>query len=185
MCRCSFAMSLFWWVFLCTFLYACNSQLHLASSHNIMWFSCFYVCSFSFIIYAMSIIDETFGKKLFSESFARENFLEILKEILVSSSFLSSDLFDLHPSGFYPVTPFITPSLIINVPDELLWFTNGDDIPLSCIMILISLIFILLYYILKKLVIIVGIFSTLTSICTWKILIFFSMLLICICYWSL
>jgi hypothetical protein len=57
----------------------------------------------------MSIIDETFGKKLSSERFARENFLEILKEILLSSSFLSNDFFDLHPFGFYPVTPFITP----------------------------------------------------------------------------
>jgi len=76
----------------------------------------------------MSIIDETFGKKLSSESFARENFLEILKEILPSSSFLFSDFFDLHPFDFYLATPFITPSLIINDSNELLWFINGDDI---------------------------------------------------------
>jgi hypothetical protein len=81
----------------------------------------------------MSIIDETFGKKLSSESFARENFLEILKEILLSSSFLLSDFFDLHPFEFYLATPFITPSLIIKVSNELLWFTNGNDIYVQCI----------------------------------------------------
>ncbi len=41
-------------------------------------------------------------------------------------------------------------------------------IPFSCILILISLIFILFYYILKQLVIFVGNFSTLTLVCIWK-----------------
>jgi hypothetical protein len=83
---------------------------------------------FYFTIFAMSIVDEAYGKKLCSESFAREIFLEILKEILPSSSSLSNEFFDWHPFGFYHATPFITPSLIINVFDELLWSINGDDI---------------------------------------------------------
>jgi hypothetical protein len=81
----------------------------------------------------MSTIDEVSTKKLCSEGSIGKNVLEILKEILPSSSTLSNEFFDLHPYGFYPTTPFITPSLTTNVFDELLWSTNGDDIYVQCI----------------------------------------------------
>jgi hypothetical protein len=52
----------------------------------------------------------------------------------------------------------------LNVIHQMLPFMliNLLLIPFSCILILISLLFILLYYILKQLVILVGIFKTLT-----------------------
>jgi hypothetical protein len=76
----------------------------------------------------MSIVDEVVGKKFCNESFKGRNVLEILKEILLASSSLRNEFFDLHPSSFYFATPFITPSLTTNVIDELLWSIDGDDI---------------------------------------------------------
>jgi hypothetical protein len=76
----------------------------------------------------MSTIAEASRKKLCNEGSIRKNVFENLKKILPSSSFLYNEFFDLHPYGFCPTTLFITPSLIINVFDELLLSTNGDDI---------------------------------------------------------
>jgi hypothetical protein len=80
----------------------------------------------------MFTIDETSKKKVCSEGYIGKIVLEILKEILRSSSSLSNEFFDLHPYGFCRTTPFITPSLTTNVFDELLWSTNGDDIYVKC-----------------------------------------------------
>ncbi len=63
-------------------------------------------------------------KELCNEGSIGKIVLEILKEILQSSSSLSNEFFDLHPYGFCPITP----SLTTNVFDELLWSTNGDEI---------------------------------------------------------
>jgi hypothetical protein len=76
----------------------------------------------------MSTIDEASRKKLCNEGSIGKNVLEILKKILPSSFSLSNECFDLHPYGFCPTTPFITPFLTTNFFDELLWSTNGDDI---------------------------------------------------------
>jgi hypothetical protein len=81
----------------------------------------------------MSTIDEVSRKKLCDEWSIGKNVLEILKEILPSSSSLSNEFFDLHPYGFCPTTPFITPSLTTNIFDELLWSTNGDEFYVQCI----------------------------------------------------
>jgi len=51
---------------------------------------------------------------------------------MLSSSFLPNECFHLHPSGFCPTTPYITPSLIINVSYVLLWSIDGDDIYVQC-----------------------------------------------------
>jgi hypothetical protein len=76
----------------------------------------------------MSIVDEVVGKKFSNEGFTRRNVFEILKEILLLSFSLLHGFFDLHPFNFYRDTPFITPSLITNVTDELLWSIDGNDI---------------------------------------------------------
>jgi hypothetical protein len=76
----------------------------------------------------MSITDETFRKKLCNESSARKYNLDILKEIMPSSSSLFSEFFEMSKYGFCHATPFITPSMIINVFDELLWSIDGNGI---------------------------------------------------------
>ncbi len=86
------------------------------------------MCIFFYTIFVMFTIDETCRKKLCSEGSIGKNVLEILKDVLPSFSSLSNEFFDLHPYGFCLTTPFITPSLTINVFDELLWCINGDEI---------------------------------------------------------
>lgn len=78
-CRCSFAMSLFCKVFLCKFFYACNSQLNLASSHNIMWFSCFYVCSFSFLFLQCLLLMKHLGRNYLVKALQEKIFLKFWK----------------------------------------------------------------------------------------------------------
>jgi hypothetical protein len=75
----------------------------------------------------MPIVDET-SKKFYNEGFSRRKVLEILREVMLSSSFLPNECFHLHPFGFCPTTPYITPSLTINVSYVLLWSIDGDDI---------------------------------------------------------
>jgi hypothetical protein len=58
----------------------------------------------------MSIVDEVVGEKFCNEGFTRRNVLEILREMLLASSSLLNEFFDLHPFSFYLVTPFIIPS---------------------------------------------------------------------------
>ncbi len=65
----------------------------------------------------MSTVNETFRKKLSSEGSTRKYNLDILKKIMPSSSSLSSEFFNMHKYGFCPATPFITPSMTINVFD--------------------------------------------------------------------
>jgi hypothetical protein len=88
-----------------------------------MWLS-----SLVFVYSFFFTIDEASRKKLCSEGSIGKNVLEILKKILPSSSSSSNELFDLHPYGFCPTTPFITPSLTTNAFDQLLWSTNGNEI---------------------------------------------------------
>lgn len=76
----------------------------------------------------MSTTDETFRKKLCSESSTRKYNLDILKEITPSSSYVSSEFFDMRKYGFCPTIPFITPSMTTNVLDELLWSIDGNGI---------------------------------------------------------
>ncbi len=76
----------------------------------------------------MSTTDETFRKKLCSESSVRKYNLDILKEIMFSSSFLFSEFFDMCKYGFCPTTPFITPSMTTNVFAKLLWSIDGNGI---------------------------------------------------------
>ncbi len=80
----------------------------------------------------MCIANETFKKKLCSEGFARKYNLDILKEIMPSSSSSSNEFFDMRKYRFCPATPFITPSMTTNVFDELLWSTNGNGIYVQC-----------------------------------------------------
>jgi hypothetical protein len=151
---------------------------------------------FSFIIFTMCTVDETF-KKFYNEGSTSRNVLEILKEIMPSSSFLPNECFNLHSFGFSPITPYITPSLTINVSYVLLWSTNGDDIYVQCTKLHESTInfsinkldvdstqfhhdtnkplFHSIVFFLKQLVILLRIFSTLTLVCIWKTLISFPM----------
>ncbi len=80
----------------------------------------------------MSTIDETFRKKLCSEGSTRKYNLDILKEIMLSSSSLSSEFFDMCKYGFCPITPFITPLMTTNVFDKLLWSIDGNGIYVQC-----------------------------------------------------
>ncbi len=67
------------------------------------------------------------------EKVLQENIiLTFSKEIMLSSSSLSSEFFDMDKYGFCPATPFIPPSMIINVFDELLRSTNGNAIYVQC-----------------------------------------------------
>jgi hypothetical protein len=45
---------------------------------------------------------------------------------------MPNECFDLHPSSFVPTTPYITPSLIINVCYVLLWSTDGVEMYVQC-----------------------------------------------------
>ncbi len=116
---------------------------------------------------------------------------------MLSSSFLPNECFDLHPSSFCPTTPYITPSLTINVSYVLLWSSDEDDIYVQCTKLHESTINFsnnklnvdstqfyhdikniplhstVLFF--KQLVILLGIFSTFTLICIWKTLISFPM----------
>jgi hypothetical protein len=148
-----------------------------------MWFSsfstffpCFYVYSSFFTIYVTSTIDETSRKELCNEGSIGKIVLEILKEILPSSSSLSNEFFDLHPYGSVllhhlwllmslmnccgPLMEMRFMCSALNFNHLMLRFLliNFLLIPFNCILILISFLFILLYYILKQLVILVGIF---------------------------
>jgi hypothetical protein len=160
-----------------------QSKFHLSSSNNVMWFSSFsiffprfYVYSSFFTIYVTSTIDEASRKELCNEGSVGKIVLEILKEIyhhllLYPMNFLTYILMVsvlLHHLWLLmslmnccgPLMEMRFMCSALNFSHLILRFLliNFLLIPFNCILILISFLFILLYYILKQLVILVGIF---------------------------
>ncbi len=78
----------------------------------------------------MSTIDEASRKKLCNEGSIGKNVLEILKEILSSSSFLSKEFLTLWSLSSFT---FYYTILDYYVFVELLWSINGDDMYVQCI----------------------------------------------------
>jgi len=81
----------------------------------------------------MSTIDQASRKKLCNEGSIGKNGLEILKEILSSSSFLSKEFLTYIPMVFVILHLLLHTILDYYVFVELLWSINGDDMYVQCI----------------------------------------------------
>ncbi len=138
-CKCFFFMFLLSFCFanfLCKFLCL---QFWISSfifkQCNVIFFLLYFLfhfCVYSifFSIFVMSTIDEASRKKLCNEGSIGKNVLEILKEILSSSSFLSKEFLTLWSLSSFT---FYYTILDYYVFVELLWSINGDDMYVQCI----------------------------------------------------